>query len=74
MMASFHVVGKIPDLHGWLKGFKSFSLAAGPGCLIISTQTPSLPGVFIVLSVLIASLTSALVKSAVMVEDASVCS
>ena len=67
MMASSYAVGKIPDLHDWLENSRSFSLAIGPRCLIISLPTPSLPEAFFVLSVLIASLSSALVKSVVMV-------
>ena len=73
MLASFHAVGKSPDLHDWLKS-SSFSLAADPRCLIISLQTPSLSGAFFVLSFLIASLSSALVKSVVMVGETLVCS
>ena len=73
MMDSLYVVEKISYLPDWLNSSRSFSLAAGPRCLIISLRTPSLPGAFFALSLLIASLSSALVKSIVMVEEAFVC-
>ena len=72
-MMAFHAVGKIPDLHDWLKN-SSFSLAADLMCLIIllHLQTPSLPGAFVVWILHIISLSSALMKSVVMVEEAFV--
>ena len=72
MTASFHAVGKIPELYDWLKSSRGFSLAESPRCWIISIQTPSSPGATFVSSLLIASLSSAVVNSVVMVEEVSV--
>ena len=59
--------------HDGLKISSSFVLEAGPRCLIISLETPSLPGTFLFLSLLIASLSSDMVRSDIIGGEVFVC-
>ena len=53
MVAFFHEARTVPFFHDSLKSSSSAFLAAGPRCLIMSFVTPSGPGAFLHLSVLL---------------------
>eukprot|EP00745_Piridium_sociabile_P030804 TRINITY_DN51104_c0_g1_i5.p1 TRINITY_DN51104_c0_g1~~TRINITY_DN51104_c0_g1_i5.p1 ORF type:complete len:102 (+),score=6.47 TRINITY_DN51104_c0_g1_i5:43-306(+) len=63
MIASLHESGNLPAFQDWLMISRSFCLAVGPRCLIISFKIPSFPGTFFGLILCMAAFSYVMVKS-----------